>query len=168
MINYNSSLVKLTKIIFGIIALFLLQNCNGKDESTTKNESSDNDVETEVRKEIETVYIYYTESDLKWVDYYNDQYTFINGDGTVQTEYADSLRMKWKNIYMKNDVILQDYGKPTIFASGNKALHYNTAREIIVDKTTKDTSKFDGTWIAMWGKQADNSWKIIFETYQAK
>ncbi len=126
------------------------------------------DIEAEVKKEIEALYDVFTKSDLKWVDYYKKEFTVAARDGSFQTKYSDSLRIQWEDIYNRYDVILQDHGKPTVFAGKNQALHFNTYDEIYINKATNDTIRSIGSWIVLWEKQIDNSWKIEFETITKK
>jgi len=162
---YNIPIKKL--LIF--ILLFSIQGCSDQSGSIEENEGSSSEVEKEVRKQIKAAYRLYENSDLKWIDFYNDTYTVITDDGSILEKNADSLKKQWKNIYKKYDVIVKYHGEPTVIGSGNQALHYNTASEIFIDKKTKDTlSNNSGTWIALWQQQSDGSWKIILETYKAK
>lgn len=153
---------------FGLLVLILIQSCQEQKKSSFENEILNASIETEIKKEIDALYDVYTKSDLKWVDFYKDVYTVASTDGSIQTKYADSLRIEWESIYNIYDVILREHGEPTIIASENQALHYNTFDEIFIKKATKDTTKSIGTWIVLWKKQNDNSWKIEFETYHSK
>ncbi|APQ17213.1 hypothetical protein [Maribacter hydrothermalis] len=166
----NYYLKILIKSAFGVWILILIQSCGeqSKTEFELEKEATDLDSETEIRKTIEDLYGVYTKSDLKWVDFYKDEYKLASDDGTVQEKYADSLRIEWKDIYNRYDVILKERGKPIISVSDNQVFHYNTFNEIFIKKATKDTIENIGTWIVLWKKQKDNSWKIEFETYHAK
>lgn len=166
--SLNYYLSTFIKTSIGLLLLFLLQSCQEQKKSSSEIEYSNTDIETEVKKEIEALYDVYTKSDLKWVDFYKDVYTIGSSDGTIKTKYADSLRIEWESIYNVYDVILLEHGEPTIIASGNQAFHYNTFDEIFIKKATKDTTSSIGTWIVLWKKQSDNSWKIEFETYHSK
>jgi len=158
----------ITAIIFGILFVISLHSCNNQNSSNA-NANAKNTAETEVRKTIEAAYDYYTKSDIRWVDFYNDEYTVITGDGTALTMFADSLRKQWQKMYKDYDVIVLSHGKPTVIASENQALHFNTASEMFINNATNDTTKNgEGTWIALWKKQNDNSWKIVWETYQTQ
>lgn len=170
MMNKSNIFGELTKVILGIIVLFPLQSCTDQNESDKEIISSNSEVETEVRKQIEKAYNYYDKSDIKWVDFYNDTFKVISENGSILENYADSLRKQWRNIYKHYNVIVKYHGEPTVIGSGNQALHYNNASEIFVDKKTNDTlsNSSGGLWIALWQKQNDDSWKIILETYQAE
>ena len=166
----NNYLKTFAKTISGISILFVLQSCEKKNSTgnVLQIDSTDSDNEIEVRKEIEDLYEVYTKSDLKWVDFYNDEYELASDDGSVKKKYVDSLRIEWEDIYKRYDVILRERGKPIINVSGNQAFHYNSFDEIFIKKETKDTIENIGTWIVLWKKQKDDSWKIEFETYHAK
>ena len=156
------------KTSIGILVLFLTQSCQDQESSSIEKDKPNTDIEAEVKKEIEDLYDVYTKSDLKWVDFYKDVYTVAATDGSIKTKYADSLRIEWESIYNIYDVILQERGSPTVIASGDQAFHYNSFDEIFIEKATNDTTRSIGTWIVLWKKQNDNSWKIEFETYHLK
>lgn len=166
MMDHHNSLPTVMKVFLGIAALLLFQSCADQAGSDTDNKTGSVPIEDEVRKAVETAYDLYTKSDLRWVDFYNDTYLVAADDGTILTQYADSLRAQWEQIYKNYNVIVLEHGKPTIMASGDQALHYNTAHELFINKATKDTTDNAGTWIALWQKQHNDTWKIVFETYQ--
>ena len=166
--SLNYYLSTFIKTSIGLLVLLLIQSCQDQKSSSFELENSNTAIETEVKKEIEALYDVYTKSDLKWVDFYKDVYTIASSDGTIKTKYADSLRIEWEDIYNRYDVILQERGNPTVIASGNQAFHYNSFDEIFIKKTTNDTTRSMGTWVVLWKKQNDNSWKIEFETYHSK
>lgn len=154
------------KTITSLFILFLIYSCNSQFNSNT-NTITVADYESEIKNAIEEVYDYYIKSDLRWVDFYADKYTFIRDDGSARIMDADSLLKQWQKLYKKYDITVLNHGEPTVYTSGNQALHYNTVSEIFVNKTTKDTIQNEGgTWIALWEKQKNNSWKIVWETYQ--
>ncbi len=164
----NYYLSTFNKTYIGLFVLFLILSCGDQKNSSLEIEKSNSDIEAEVKKEIEALYDVFTKSDLKWVDYYKKEYTVAARDGSFQTKHSDSLRIEWEDIYNRYDVILQDHGKPTVFADGNQALHFNTYDEIYINKATNDTTRSIGSWIVLWEKQIDNSWKIEFETITKK
>lgn len=166
----NNYLRAFIKTVLGISILFGIHSCKDKQNTGIELQivSTDSDNEIEVRKEIEGLYEVYTKSDLKWVDFYKDEYELASDDGMVKKKYADSLRIEWEDIYNRYDVILRERGKPILSVSGNQAFHYNSFDEIFIKKETNDTIENIGTWIVLWKKQKDDSWKIEFETYHAK
>jgi ketosteroid isomerase-like protein len=151
----------------GLSSLLLLNACQAN--GAADRARPDSVVESEARKTIEEALDRYTQSDIGWVDYYADEYTEILTDGRSVTEYGDSLRAQWEKMYDQYDVVFTEHDDPTIVASGDLALHYNTVSEFFVDKATGDTLRNGpdaGTWIALWKKQDDGSWKIVLETYK--
>ena len=65
-------------------------------------------------------------------------------------------------------MVLKERGKPIVEVDGDQAFHYNTFDEIFINKTTQDTFDNIGTWVVIWKRQKDKSWKIEFETYQSQ
>ncbi len=155
----------ISKTITVLFMLALVYSCNYQ-----KNRKPDPDsavlAESEVRNAVNQAYDYYSHADMQWIDYYNDSFTIINNNGEAITNHADTLRKQWKNMYQNNEVTVLSQGDPTIIASGKQVLHYNKVHEIIVNHESHDTIDNKGTWIALWKKQADDSWKIVWETYQ--
>ena len=156
------------KTLYLIILMALLTNCQGIDKDATNRIETIPEIEATVLKEIDGLYEVYVKSDLKWVDYYQDEYTVISTDGSTELKKAKDLRDEWQSIYSRYDVILRDHGQPTLIASNNQVVHYNTFDEIFIKKETGDTIVSLGTWIAVWKKQEDNTWKINLETYHVK
>ncbi|MCF4101906.1 hypothetical protein L1I30_09525 [Gillisia sp. M10.2A] len=167
MMKYSSVVINL---MLGVCLLFLIQSCKDQKGPGIENEevTSNSDRETEIRSTIEDLYTVYTKSDLKWVDFYNAEYELASDDGKVYKKYADSLRIEWEDIYSRYDVVLRERGEPIIDLSGDQAFHYNSFDELFINKTTKDTIENIGTWIVLWKRQKDKSWKIEFETYHAQ
>ncbi len=156
--------------LFGIIIVLIFLSCKNRQSTTAEIDSvfKDSIFEIEIKKTIEDLYKVYSKSDLQWVDFYKDKYTIVSGNGAIKTIDRDSLRAYWEKMYKKYNVILNNRGKPTLSVSGNQAFHYNTFDEILINKTTNDTIENIGTWVVLWKKQNDDSWKIEFETYNAK
>jgi len=150
------------KYLYLFIPIILLTNC----QSTVQN--SNEEIEAIILQEIDGLYEVYTKSDLKWVNYYQDEFTAISNNGTSQLRNAKDLRVQWKNIYEKYEVVLRDHGPPTLLVSQDQVVHYNTFDEILIEKETADTTVSIGTWIVVWKKQENNTWKINLETYHVK
>jgi len=150
------------KYFYLLILIVLLANCQSTNQDSTKQ------IESTVLKEIDGLYQDYTKSDLKWVEYYQDEYTVISTDGSVKFKKAKDLRDEWENIYNKYEVILRNHGQPTVLASQDQVIHYNTYDEIFIKRETRDTTVSLGTWIVVWKKQENNTWKINLETYHVK
>jgi hypothetical protein len=150
--------------------VFLLAGCQGRMASNHKEEAIyHGEVEAYIKDEIKNMYKLYEKSDPGWVDYYQAHYRLISGNGTVIPETVKSLRAEWKKIYDRDTVIVLNHGEPTVIASEDLAVHWNSVSEVIISKETGDTlRKNSGVWMGVWQKQDDGSWKISAETYQSK
>ena len=149
-----------------IITFFI--SCKEQKITEVKNKLTNEEVEKIVSKEIDNLYEVYIKSDLKWVDFYQKKYTIANTDGSITENDTESLRKYWADVYSKYDVTLRNHGKPTIIASTDQALSYNSYDEILISKETKDTIVSLGTWVVLWKQQKDETWKINFETYHSE
>ena len=86
--NYYLKII--IKSSFIVLILFLIQSCKEQKKSEFEIEkiTTDLDSETEIRKTIEDLYEVYKKSDLKWVDFYNDEYRLAADDGIVKSKYG--------------------------------------------------------------------------------
>lgn len=142
-----------------ILTIIFLTNCQNTEENST------DQIEAEILREIDGLSQAFTKSDLKWVDYYQQEYTTISTNGLNEINTTDDLRKTWGNTYKKYEVILRDHGKPTLLISQGQVVHYNTYDEIFINRETRDTTVSLGTWIVVWKKQENDTWKINLETY---
>ena len=102
------------KTLYLIILMALLTNCQRTNENSTNQTETIPEIEATVLKEIDGLYKVYVKSDLKWVDYYQDEYTVISTDGSTKLKKVKDLRDEWQSIYSRYDVILRDHGQPTL------------------------------------------------------
>ncbi|UBM59500.1 nuclear transport factor 2 family protein [Marinilongibacter aquaticus] len=150
--------IKLTAII---LLTFISIACHQNEEK-----SSEAELTAEIIQQVDSLYTVYARFDYDWIEFYADEYTAIYPDSPIQHMTKDSLKAQWKKIYAKYDVQLLDRGRPTVIASQDMAISYNSFNEIFINKETADTSRNVGTYIVNWKRQEDNSWKIVFETLQ--
>jgi|GEM_PF-1641524 len=152
----------------GLIALgfSLFMGCKTETTIAPVSKPSDSELKTLITKQVDSLYSVYQRFDYDWIDFYADDYTAIYPDGPIQHLSKDSLKTQWEQIYAKYEVQLLDRGRPTIIPSEDMAISYNTFNEIFINKESLDTIKNVGTYIINWKRQADDSWKIVFETLQ--
>ncbi len=155
-------------VYVGILIMSLL-SCRGRESTTMNRNPSDAEIIDALTSEIHEMYAIYEKSQLGWVDYYQDEFMRIGADGSVTKPKARDMRDTWRKIYQKNKVIVRSHGEPQILPSSGQAVSWNTVSEIFISGETGDTiSDNSGTFIAVWRKQKDGSWKIALETYQAE
>lgn len=150
-----------------IVLLFsVLFGCENDKKIDPVIKTSDPELTTLIKKQVDSLYLVYERFDYDWIEFYADNYTAIYPDSPIQHLTKDSLRAQWEQIYAKYDVKLLHRGKPTIIPSEDMAISYNSFNEIFIDKESSDTIKNVGTYIVNWKRQSDDSWKIVFETLQ--
>ncbi|MCB0661835.1 MAG: hypothetical protein KDC24_03770 [Saprospiraceae bacterium] len=156
----------LTFTILILAFLFILHSCKEEHSVNDNAKTSDAEMIEIITKEVDSLYKVYERFDYGWMEFFAENYAAIYPDSKVQHMTRDSLISQWKRIYSKYEVQLLDRGRPTIIPSEDMAISYNTFHEIFINKETRDTSDNTGTYIVTWKKQADGSWKIVFETLQ--
>jgi ketosteroid isomerase-like protein len=140
--------------------------CKDYPNENTSTKTSDAELESIIKKQVDSLYRVYERFDYDWMEFFADEYTAIYPDNPIQHMKKDSLKAQWEQIYAKYNVKLLDRGTPNVIISEDMAISYNTFNEIFINKETSDTIKNVGTYIVNWKKQPDNSWKIVFETLQ--
>ena len=142
-----------------VLALALtLTSCRSEIDSKEQNSV------TEVKKAWEALYEHYSNSDMRFIDYYQDDVLRMGTDGEYKVGKA-VFKKGWENHYKENYVKLLDYSQPTILESEDQSVTFNTYEELFINKQTQDTTHVEGTWIAIWKKQDDGSWKIRMSTW---
>lgn len=142
-----------------ILSLVLIVGC---ELSTNKN------LEAEKAAVLEAwtgLYEAYSAGNLEeMLTYYEDDVIRMGTSGTIQ-KGKEKFRKGWQENYRKNEVEILDYSNPTILMASDHVTTYNTYDEIFISKNTNDTTSVTGTWIAIWKKQEDGSWKARMTTW---
>ena len=111
------------------------------------------------------LYNEYSDGDLdEMLTYYEDDVIRMGASGTVQ-QGKEKFRENWEQTYRENEVKILDYSQPIILMASDHVVTYNTYDEIFVSKQTSDTTRITGTWIAVWKKQEDGTWKARMTTW---
>jgi len=140
--------------------------CAPKDPQHTTPKTSEEELKSIITAQVDSLYKLYEQFGYAWIEFYADEFTAIYPETPVSKKLKADLISEWDDIYKKYDVKLLDRGRPTIIPSEDMAISYNSFNEIFINKETSDTIKNVGTYIITWKRQADDSWKIVFETLQ--
>lgn len=130
----------------------------------TKQEATEEQTVESVTKAWKELYQHYENSDLHFIDFYQDDVIRMGTDGMYKVG-KEVFRKGWEEYYQKNHVEVLDYSQPTVLPSKEQTVTFNTYKEIFISKETLDTTFVEGTWIAVWKKQDDGSWKIRMSTW---
>ena len=126
---------------------------------------SEEDIKKEITTAFNNLYKDYSNADVeKFSEYYLDDVVRMGSDGTTQVGKAKFVE-GWKESYKKYKVVILDYSEPTIFPGEDQSMTYNTYHELFIDRETQDTTEVRGTWVALWQKQKDNTWKLRMTTW---
>ena len=144
--------------------LFSVFACQTAPEST---EARLQTAEESVRTAFMDLYEKYSAADISYTDYYEEQVIRMDGKGQVKLGKKEHVENQ-KQVYETYEVQMLDYSEPTILPSLDQVVTYNTYEEYFIHKERGDTSHVKGTWIAVWRKQDDGSWKLGMTTWHQK
>ncbi len=140
--------------------LFLIVGCATKEEKKSANE-----IEAEINEVFNEFYEDYKRFDVeKFTSFYQDDVIRMGKDGEYQVG-KKVFKESWYDNIKKYDLVLLDYSQPTILPSNDQTVTFNTYHELFIDKKTRDTTEIRGTWIGIWKKQEDGSWKLSMTTW---
>jgi hypothetical protein len=149
-----------------ILLISIIYGCqsqkNNKLEKTGN--ISVSDLETTIKKRVDSFYKVYKQHDYDWIDFFEDEFTNVFPDTPIRKISKDSTKAIWKGIYKRNDVQLISHGKPSFITSQDMVISHNSFKEIFINKQSKDTIKIIGTYLVAWRRQPNDSWKIVFES----
>ena len=146
------------KIVYIITILFFL-SCS-EDKKQSKEE-----IKAEVVTTLNKLYEGYIDSDLEeFTRFYQDDVIRMGTDGEYQIGKEVFIE-NWTKTYKKYDVIVLDYSQPEVLVGQDQVVTYNTYDEMFIEKKTRDTTRINGTWIGVWKKQEDDSWKLRMTTW---
>ena len=136
-----------------------------KAQNSTNGDYSKEEVEKEVTETFNKLYEEYSKFDLEgFTQYYQDDVIRMGKDGTVQRG-KDIFKRGWRETAEKYDMVLLDYSQPEVLVAEDQVVTYNTYHELFISKETRDTTVINGTWIGIWKRQEDNSWKLRMTTW---
>lgn len=121
-----------------------------------KKELSEDQIKSEVKEAWSGLYQNYANSDMRFIDYYEDEVIRMGTDGEYKVG-KQVFKESWEQYYNNNDVNVLDYSDRTILQSEDQTVTFNTYKELFIDKKTRDTTLVEGTWIAVWRKQKDGT-----------
>jgi hypothetical protein len=122
------------------------------------------EAEEAVRLSFLDLYEKYVAADISYTGYYEEQVIRMDGKGQVKLGKKEHVENQ-KQIYETYEVQMLDYSDPTILPGLDQCMTYNTYEEYFIHKETGDTSLVIGTWVALWRKQPDDSWKLRMTTW---
>lgn len=123
------------------------------------------EIESEITETFNNLYRDYKKFDVEaFTSYYQDDVIRMGKDGKYEVG-KDVFRKGWYESAEKYDMVLLDYSQPEILASQDQVVTFNTYDELFIKKDTRDTTRIHGTWIGIWKKQADGSWKLRMTTW---
>jgi ketosteroid isomerase-like protein len=152
------------KAMAALLLLIGLSSCQLKEQQPRIEQPTEAQIEAIITQEVDSLYAVYQRFEYDWIQFYAPEFTAIYPGTPLATYKRADLTKQWEDIYKTYEVKLIERGRPTVIASSNMAMSYNSFNEIFINKTTQDTTKNVGTYIITWKKQPDASWKIVFET----
>ena len=144
-------------LIIGITALFA--GC------AVESSPTEAEIEQEIIKTFNELYEAYAGMDVdKFSAFYKEDVIRMGTSGSHRIG-RESFVEHWKNSFANTEMVLLDYSQPTILVGKDQTVTFNTYEELFIDRETRDTTFADGTWIGIWQKQEDESWKLRMTTW---
>ena len=126
---------------------------------------SEEEIKAEITALFNGLYEDYEAFDVdKFTGYYQDDVIRMGTDGTYEIG-KDIFKQGWLESAENYDMVLLDYSQPTVLSSQDQVVTFNTYHELFIEKATQDTTEVHGTWIGVWKKQEDGSWKLRMTTW---
>lgn len=146
------------KYLISILLLTTIIGCS---------EGADFDKDT-TQKEIEAVfdefYAKYEGEDITFTDYYSDDVIRLAPSGNY-TEGVEEFREGWEQTISDDSFELLGFGEPRFIISKEQVVSFNEFDELFISPESGDTTRYTGTWIAVWQQQSDDQWKIKMTTW---
>lgn len=143
------------------VLLIMLTAC----QQTT--EFSEEDIRKEIGNVFDDFYEKYESEDFAFTDYYDEDVIRLAPSGKY-TEGVEEFKKNWKRTIEEDSFELLSFGEPRFVISREQVVSFNTFDEIFVESETEDTTRYTGTWIAVWQKQQEGDWKIQMTTWHSE
>lgn len=147
------------RLLFIVFFPLLISGCNNEEIQ------SEQEIEKEITELFNNLYQDYKVFDVdKFTSYYQDDVIRMGENGKYQVG-KEIFKNNWIESSQKSDMVLLDYSQPTVLVGQDQVVTFNTYDELFIDKQTRDTTRVNGTWIGIWKKQDDGSWKLRMTTW---
>lgn len=131
---------------------------------TANERKSKASVKAEVRTVFDDFYSKYEGEDIAFTDYYTEDVIRLAPSGEY-TEGVEEFRKGWEETIENDSFELLSFGEPRFIVSQEQVVSFNTFDEIFIEPESGDTTRYTGTWVAVWQMQPDDSWKIRMTTW---
>lgn len=132
----------------------------------TKSEYSEESVTQEIQRVFNDFYSKYNNRDIAFTDYYSDDVIRLAPSGEF-TEGVETFREGWKETIENDAFELLSFGEPRFIISREQVVSFNKFDEVFIDPENGDSTRYTGTWVAVWQKQPDDQWKIEMTTWHS-
>lgn len=156
-------------LIYLLIVLMNFTAC--KNEKPTKSEVTPEVSTEDIRKDIiqayNQMYDSYGEGRLDFYDHFTDDFLRISTDGKLQRGTVGPKK-EWSEYLEDYRVNLTHYDTPEIIVSPEQVVTIGKYEEYFVNRKTNDSTFNKGTYIGVWKKQTDGTWKIVMDTWHSQ
>jgi ketosteroid isomerase-like protein len=149
------------KYLLFTVAIFVY-GC--QETSKTTNLSSDKVKESVIEAYNDLCEIYSGTDVERILEFYSEDIVRIppSGEILMGKELLREAKTKTRQLTIYT---LDEYSLPVVYPSVDQPATYSTFKETSISKETGVTTKMEGTRVAVWQKQSDNTWKIGLSTY---
>ena len=150
------------KLYYVILLCSLLVKCQSNTSPPPE------EMQTLVVSEIEDFWGHFRSNDMRWVNYYQEEFILVFPNGSIESHTPENLKMEFERLYREYQVLVAEMDQLKVIASKDQVVSIFPYEQIFIHKENQDTIINRGTLTYAWKKQQDNRWKISFETYHLK
>jgi len=146
--------------ILKVFAVLILAGCCSSGE-----EPSEAEIEREVMATFEALWDAFARNDVEdFASFYHEDVIRMGTDGNY-VKGREKFKQGCYEVYEEYRTELAEFSRPTVLVGKDQTVTFNTYEEWYIKLDAPDTSVTKATWIAVWKKQPDGSWKIVMTTW---
>lgn len=153
------------------LSIILINFTACQEEKPIESEDTPQDSVEEIREEIiqayNEMYDSYGEGSLDFYDHFADEFIRVGTNGELQRG-TESPKKEWSEYLEDYRVNLTQYDTPETIISSNQVVTIGKYEEYFVNRETNDSTFNKGTYIGVWKKQEDGTWKIVMDTWHSQ
>jgi ketosteroid isomerase-like protein len=132
-----------------------------------REENTEATAKQEVLEEFNAMYKTYAKGTDEFYNFFEEDFVRVDMQGKTHRGVKDQKSELNDYLSKNNKFELLSYGEPTLVSSNDQVVTINPYEELFINESGSDTTFNKGVYIAVWKKQADDTWKISMDTWHS-